>query len=97
MKILYIPVSKKINEKNFINYLKCFLYDIKVILNNFLPNKKVTKNTHGYIDSAIHSNAYVFDLPYKYCLIFPKILNLFFDGIFVNWKFTNYRKDREEV
>jgi len=30
-------------------------------------------------------------------LIFSKILNLFFDGIFINWKFTNYRKDKIEI
>ena len=27
MKILYIPVTKKIKEKNFKNYFVCFLYD----------------------------------------------------------------------
>jgi hypothetical protein len=54
----------------------------------------VTKNTHGYIDSAIHSNAFVFELPYNYCLIFSKVLNLIFDALFVNWKFTNDRNDR---
>jgi|TARA_B110000444_G_C18768235_1_gene561152 hypothetical protein len=94
MKILYIPVSKKINEKNFKNYFKCFLYDVNIIIKNFLPNRKVTKNTHGYIDSAIHSNAFVFELPYNYCLIFSKVLNLIFDALFVNWKFTNDRNDR---
>tara|TARA_Y100000591_G_scaffold328923_1_gene356445 strand:- start:362 stop:1369 length:1008 start_codon:yes stop_codon:yes gene_type:complete len=97
MKILYIPVTKKINEKNFINYMKCFLYDIYIILKNFSFNRKATNSTSGYIDAAIHSNAYVLELPYNYCLIFSKILNLFFDGIFINWKFTNYRKDKEEV
>jgi len=37
------------------------------------------------------------ELPYNYCLIFSKILNLFFDGIFINWKFTNYRNDKEDL
>lgn len=97
MKILYIPETKKITEKNFKNYLKCFFYDLYIFLKNFSFNRKVTKNTSGYINAAIYSNAYVFELPYKYCLIFSKILNLFFDGIFVNWKFTNYRKDKEVV
>ncbi len=97
MKILYIPVTKKITEKNFKNYLKCFFYDIYIVLKNFSFNKKITKNTSGYIDAAIHSNAYVLELPYNYCLIFSKILNFFFDGIFVNWKFTNYRKDKEDL
>ena len=97
MKILYIPETKKITEKNFKNYLKCFFYDLYIFLKNFSFNRKVTKNTSGYINAAIYSNAYVFELPYKYCLIFSKILNLFFDGIFVNWKFTNYRKDKEDV
>ena len=97
MKILYIPETKKITEKNFKNYLKCFLYDIYIVFRNFSFNKKITKNTSGYISAAIHSNANVLELPYNYCLIFLKILNLFFDGIFVNWKFTNYRKDKEEV
>ena len=97
MKILYIPVTKKITEKNFKNYLKCFLYDIYIVLKNFSLNRKITKSTSGYIDAAIHSNAYVLELPYNYCLIFSKILNLFFDGIFVNWKFTNYRKDQKDL
>jgi len=97
MKILYIPVTKKITEKNFKNNLKCFLYDIYIVLKNFSLNRKITKGTSGYIDAAIHSNAYVLELPYNYCLIFSKILNLFFDGIFVNWKFTNYRKDQKDL
>ena len=97
MKILYIPVTKKITEKNLINYFKCFLYDIYIILKNFSFNRKITKSTSGYIDSAIHSNAYTFELPYHYCIFFSKVLNLFFDGIFVNWKFTNLRSDRNNL
>ncbi len=97
MRIIYIPVTKKITEKNFKNYLKCFLYDLYIVLKNFSFNKKITKSTSGYIDAAIHSNASVLELPYNYCLIFSKILNLFFDGIFVNWKFTNYRRDKEDL
>ena len=97
MRILYIPVAKKINEKNFTNFVKCFLYDIYIILKNFSFNRKATNSTSGYIDAAIHSNAYVLELPYNYCVIFYKILNFFFDGIFVNWKFTNYRKDKEDL
>ena len=97
MKILYIPVTIKIKEKNFINYFKCFLYDIKIILKNFSFNKRATKNTSGYIDSAIHSNVFTFELPYKYCIIFSKILNFLFDGVFINWKFTNYRSDVNDI
>ena len=97
MKILYIPVTKKITEKNLKNYLKCFLYDIYIVLKNFSFNRKITNSTSGYIDAAIHSNAFVLELPYNYCLIFSKILNLFFDGIFINWKFTNYRKDKQDI
>jgi glycosyltransferase involved in cell wall biosynthesis len=97
VKILYIPETKKITEKNFRNYLRCFLYDIYVVIKNFSLDRKISKNTSGYINAAIHSNAYVLELPYNYCLIFSKILNLFFDGIFVNWKFTNYRKDNEDL
>ena len=59
-------------------------------------NRKASKGTSGYIESAIHSNAYTFELPYNYCIIFSKILNLLFDGIFINWKFTNSH-DRKEV
>ncbi len=97
MRILYIPVTKKIKEKNFQNYFKCFLYDIYTVLNNFKFSKKTSKNTSGYIDSAIHSNAYILELPYSLCIIFSKILDLIFDGIFVNWKFINYRKDRNDL
>ena len=97
MKILYIPVTKKIKEKNFKNYFVCFLYDIKVVLKNFSLTKKATKNTSGYIDSAIHSNSFTFELPYNYCIFFSKILDLLFDGIFINWKFTNYRNDLSDI
>ena len=97
MKILYIPATKKIKEKNFKNYLKCFLFDVYIILKNFFFSRKITNSTSGYIDAAIHSNAHVLELPYNYCLIFSKILNLFFDGIFINWKFTNYRKDKQDL
>ncbi len=97
MKILYIPVTKKITEKNFKNYLKCLLYDIYIILKNISFTRKATNSTSGYIDAAIHSNAYVLELPYNYCIIFSKILNFLFDGIFINWKFTNYRKDTNEI
>ena len=97
MRLLYIPVTIKIKEKNFKNFFKCFLYDIYIVLKNFSLNRKITINTSGYIDAAIHSNASVLELPYNYCLIFSKILNLFFDGIFVNWKFTNYRRDKEDL
>ena len=98
MKILYIPETKKIKEKNFKNYVMCLFYNIYVVLKNFSFNKKkISKNTSGYIDAAIYSNAYVLELPYNYCLFFSKVLNLFFDGIFVNWKFTNYRNDKEDL
>jgi hypothetical protein len=94
MKILYVPVTKKVKEKNFKNYLKYFLYDVQIILKNFLLNKKITKNTHGYIESAIYSNAKVFELPYIYCIVFSKILNLIFDGVLIHWKFTMDRNDK---
>ena len=97
MRIIYIPVTKKVTEKNFKNFLRCFVYDIYILLKNFSFNKKATKSTSGYIDAAIHSNAFVIELPYNYCLIFSKILNLLFDGIFINWKFTNYRKDKDAL
>ena len=85
MKILYIPVTKKIKEKNFKNYLICFIYDFYILIKNFFLYRKSTNSTSGYIDAAIHSNAYVLELPYNYCLIFSKILNFLFDGIFINW------------
>ena len=97
MRIIYIPVTKKISKKNFINFLKCLLYDVYVILKNFSINRKITKNTSGYIDAAIHSNAYVLELPYNYCIFFSKFLNFLFDGIYVNWKFTNFRDDPIDV
>ena len=93
MKIIYVPVAKKIKEKNLKNYIKCFLYDVSIILRNFSLNKKVTKNTSGYIESAIYSNAKIFEAPYGFCIFFSRILNVIFDGIFINWKFTNYRED----
>ena len=97
MRIIYIPATKKIIKKNLSNFFKCFLYDIYVVLKNFFSKRKITKNTTGYIDAALHSNAYVLELPYNYCIIFSKIFNLLFDGIFNNWKFTNYRGDSEDI
>ena len=97
MRIIYIPVTKKITEENFKNYFKCFLYDIYIILKNFSFNRKASKSTSGYIDAAIHSNSFVIEIPYNFCLFFSKILNLFFDGIFINWKFTNYRKNKDDI
>ena len=79
MRIIYIPVTKKIKEKNFKNFLICFLYDIYVVLKNFSFKRKITKNTSGYIDAAIHSNAFVLELPYNYCIIFSKILDYLFN------------------
>ena len=95
MKIVYIPVTKKITQKNFLNYVKCFLYDIYIVIKNFFFYRKASKDTSGYIESAIHSNAYTLELPYNYCIIFSKILNFLFDGIFVNWKFTNTHEIKE--
>ena len=93
MKILYIPVAKKIEENNLKNYFKCFMYNIKTILKNFKIKKRTTNSTQGYIEAAIYSNTFVFELPFNYCIFFSKILNLFFDGVFINWKFTNDRHD----
>ena len=76
MRIIYIPVTIKITEKNFKNFLRCIAYDIYIILKNFSFKKKATNSTSGYIDAAIHSNAFVIELPYNYCLTFSKILNL---------------------
>jgi hypothetical protein len=67
------------------------------VLKNFSFKKKIIKSTSGYIGAAIHSNAFVLELPYNYCIFFSKILNLIFDGIFVNWKFTNYRNDKKDL
>jgi len=95
MKILYIPVAKKIKENNLKNIFICFIYNIKIILKNFLLKKKITTSTQGYIESAIRMNAKIFELPFNYCIFFSKFLNLYFDGIFINWKFTNNRKDKK--
>ena len=40
MKIIYIPVTKKITERNLKNYIKCFIYDIYIILKNFFPKTR---------------------------------------------------------
>ena len=73
-----------------------FLYDIKIILKNFSFNKKATNNTSGYIESAVHSNAFTFELLIVIAYFF-KILNSLFDSIFINWKFTNYRSDANDI
>ena len=58
MRIIYIPVTKKITEKNFKNFLKCIAYDIYIVLKNFSFKKKATNSTSGYVEAAIHSNAH---------------------------------------
>ena len=59
MRIIYIPVTKKITEKNFKNYFKCFLYDIYIILKNFSFNRQ---QEHPVILKLQYSNSFVVEL-----------------------------------
>lgn len=94
MKIIYIPPALKIKNENIFNFLKCVIYDLKIILRNFFFNRKITKNTSGYFEASIHAKFFVLEIPYKYAIFFSKILNYFFEAIIINWKFTNLRNDK---
>ena len=95
LKIIYIPAAIKNRDKSLKNFLKCFFYNFVILLRNFNLRKKTRQDTSGYIDAAIHSNAYVVELPYSVCMLLSNFLNFLFDGIFVNWKFTSSRNGIE--
>ena len=96
LKLLYIPPAPfKIRKKKLIILILSILYDHYIIFKNFknlfVKKKSKLNSTSGYIEDSIYSNAYIFTLPYNYCIFFSKILNIFFDGIFVNWKYDKFR------
>ena len=96
LKFLYIPPAPfKVREKKIIILIISILYDHYIIFKNlknlFFKKKSKINSTSGYIEDSIYSNAYIFTLPYNYCIFFSKILNIFFDGIFVNLKYDKYR------
>jgi len=93
-KIIYIPPSYKINEKKFLNILICIFYEFKTILKNFYKSKNSNNNTSGFIEQSLHTNFKVYEFPYFFTNIFIRILDIFFDGMFINWKFTNFRNDK---
>ena len=93
-KIIYIPPSYKINEKKFLNILICIFYELKTILKNFFKSKNSNNNTSGFIEQSLHINFKVYEFPYFFTNIFIRILDVFFDGMFINWKFTNFRNDK---
>ncbi len=78
MKIIYIPPALKIKNENIFNFLKCVIYDLKIILRNFILNRKITKNTSGYFEASIHAKFFVLEIPYKYAIFFFKNIKLFF-------------------
>jgi len=94
-KIIYIPAVTKIKNKKLKDYLKCFFYNFVIIFRNFNLNKKTRPDTSGYIDTALHTNANILELPYSLTIFLSKFLNFFFDGIFINFKFTNSRNKFE--
>ncbi len=93
-RIIYIPPSYKINSKSIVNTLLCILFDFKTILKNFFKKKNINKSTSGFVEQSLETNFKVVELPYFFLVFFGKILNFFYDGIFINWKFTNLRDDK---
>jgi len=93
LKLIYIPPALfKIRKKNFKKLFLSIIYDFYIIFKNFFFIRySKTNSTSGYIEDALYSNAYVFTLPYNFCLFFSKILNIFFDGLFISIKFDKFR------
>lgn len=92
-KIIYIPPSYKINKINRFNQFVCILFDLKTIFKNLIKTKKSNKSTSSFVEQSLRAKFQILELPYFYAIFFSKILNNFYDGIFVNWKFTNFRED----
>ena len=93
-KIIYIPVSYKIEKKNFINLLICIYYDFKTLIKKFFKINDLNKSTSGFVEQSLKLNFKIIELPYSFSLIFSRFINYFFDAIFINWKFTNFRNDK---
>ena len=92
-KIIYIPPTYKIKKKNFINSAICIIHDLKTLIKNLFKNKYFSNSTSGYIEQSLHVNFKVFEIPYSYSIFFSKYINNNYEGIFINWKFTNLRSD----
>ena len=69
-------------------------HDLKIILKNFFKKKTLNKSTSGFVEQSLKANFKVIELPYFITIFFSNILNIFFDGVFINWKFTNLRNDK---
>tara|TARA_B110000483_G_scaffold235502_1_gene307121 strand:- start:738 stop:1676 length:939 start_codon:yes stop_codon:yes gene_type:complete len=74
--------------------LLCATHDLKIILKNFFKKKTLNKSTSGFVEQSLEKNFKVIELPYFITIFFSNILNTFFDGVFINWKFTNLRNDK---
>jgi glycosyltransferase involved in cell wall biosynthesis len=74
--------------------LLCVIHDLKIILKNFFKKKTLNKSTSGFVEQSLEKNFKVIELPYFITIFFSNILNTFFDGVFINWKFTNLRDDK---
>lgn len=74
--------------------LLCVTHDLKIILKNFFKKKTLNKSTSGFVEQSLEKNFKVIELPYFITIFFSNILNTFFDGVFINWKFTNLRNDK---
>ena len=92
-KIIYIPVSYKIKKKNLINLLICVYYDFKTLIKGLFKINVSNKSTSGFVEQSLSLNFKVIELPYSFSIIFSHLISYFFDAIFINWKFTNFRND----
>ena len=92
-KIIYIPVSYKIKKKKFINLLIGFYFDFKALIKGFFKINDLNRSTSGFVEQSLKLNFKVIELPYSFSIIFSHLISYFFDAIFINWKFTNFRND----
>ncbi len=92
-KIIYIPPSHKIHKRNLINSLICFISDLKIFIKNFFNKKLFTNSTSNYIEQSLNKNFIVLEIPYNFLVLFVGYVNNNYEGVFINWKFTNLRSD----
>ena len=88
-KIIYIPPAFKIKKKTIVNLIICIFYDFKTLIKNIFKKEFLTNSTSSYLEQSLRMNFKVLEIPYSYSLLFRKYINNNFEGIFINFKFSN--------
>ena len=88
-KIIYIPPAFKIKKKTIVNLIICIFYDFKTLIKNIFKKEFLTNSTSSYLEQSLRMNFKVLEIPYNYSLFFRKYINNNFEGIFINFKFSN--------